>query len=221
MDASTRKTLAARVMAKKKPAEPEIDDLKTAVLAESLRIIRSEGVGALSIRRVARNLGFSHAAPYRHFPTQQHIFAALTERGFELFSGALKANLPPLYHTEQLENRLREMCHNYFRFVFENPDYYQYIFGPPRFDHHQFPELQQKGTGSFEILTEQIAAMVHAGAIAQGDVVALSMFVFSTMHGASSLMLNGVTEHLVADPARREMLTKFIEQKIIAALKQH
>lgn len=206
-------------MAKKPPKEPEIDDLRSAVLAESLKIMKSEGVGALSIRRVARNLGFSHGAPYRHFPTREHIFAALTERGFELFSAALRRNLPPIYETEKLDQRLHTMCTNYFAFVFENPDYYQYIFGPMRFGHEKFPELQTKSFGSFEILTEQIAAMLHAGTIAQGDVLAISMFVFSTMHGAASLMLSGVTEFLAGGKETQDALAKFMEAKIFVALR--
>lgn len=198
-------------------AEPE--DLRGAVLTEALRIIKSEGVGALSIRKVARNLGFSHGAPYRHFPTREHILAALTERGFELFSAALLRNLTPLYEVEKLDARLAQMCENYFAFVFENPDYYQYIFGPPRFDHRGFPVLQEKSFGSFAILTEQIRAMMHAGTIAKGDVLAVSMFVFSAMHGAASLMLNGVTEHLVADQKTRAALSDFIQEKITQAIK--
>ena len=38
-------------------------------------------------------------------------------------------------------------------------------------------------------------------------------------HGAASLMLNGVTEHLVADQKTRAALSAFIEEKIFVALR--
>ncbi len=195
------------------------EDLRTAVLTESLNILRSEGIGALSIRKVARNLGISHGAPYRHFPTREHILAALTERGFTLFAAALRENLTPLYEVDKLEERLMMMCENYFRFVFRNTDYYQFIFGPRRFPHLSFPEVESKADMSFAILTEQVAAMMHAGHIRRSDVTAVSMFVFSAMHGAASLMLNGVTEHLVADQKMRNALSAFVQQKILTAIR--
>lgn len=111
---------------------------------ESLRVLREEGLRSLSIRKVARNLGFSHGAPYRHFPTREHLLAALAERGFTLFSAALLRDLPPLYATEKLELRLEKMCANYFAFAFDNPDYYQYIFGTSHFDHAAFPPPARK-----------------------------------------------------------------------------
>lgn len=204
---------------KKADQDAVSDDSRTAILDESLRVLREEGLRSLSIRKVARNLGFSHGAPYRHFPTREHLLAALAERGFTLFSAALLRDLPPLYATEKLELRLEKMCANYFAFAFDSPDYYQYIFGTSHFDHAAFPHLQEKGNGSFAILTEQISAMMHARLIVQSDVLGTAMFVFATMHGAAMLMLSGVTEALSAGKKSQAALAQFLEVKILAALR--
>lgn len=194
------------------------EDARSAILSESLTILREEGIGGLSIRKVAANLGLSHAAPYRHYPTRDHILAALTESAFALFLETLRRDLPPIYETEKLHMRLLKMCDNYYAFAFENPDYYRFMFGPPVFAVTSFPEVQQRADAAFHFLVEQMSAMVHARAIAQSDPVVLSMFVFSTMHGSASLMLNGITGHLVADGKTRDDLAKFLQAKILSAI---
>jgi len=203
---------------KSSPEEVLSDDVKSAILAESLKILRNDGLQGLSIRKVAQNLGISHGAPYRHYATREHILAALTERAFTLFAERLKQNLSPLYETEKLTERLLMMCDNYYAFVFENPDYYRFMFGPPLVDHGGHPSLQTKADEAFAILVEQIAAMIYAKLAQPSDALAVSMFVFSTMHGSASLMLNGATEHLIGNKGAREKLAKFMQMKIMEAI---
>jgi len=42
-------------------------DLRSALLQASLALIDESGIGALSLREVARKAGVSHNAPYPHF----------------------------------------------------------------------------------------------------------------------------------------------------------
>ena len=46
-------------------------DLKQALLEETARILREEGESALSLRRLASNLGVSRTAPYNHFENKE------------------------------------------------------------------------------------------------------------------------------------------------------
>jgi AcrR family transcriptional regulator len=46
-------------------------DLKNALIAAGVDILAHEGIGALSLRSVARRAGVSHSAPYAHFATNK------------------------------------------------------------------------------------------------------------------------------------------------------
>jgi AcrR family transcriptional regulator len=48
-----------------------IKDLKEKVLTASLELIQTQGLGALSMREVARRAGVSHQAPYHHFADKE------------------------------------------------------------------------------------------------------------------------------------------------------
>jgi AcrR family transcriptional regulator len=57
-------------------------NLRDALIDAALVVIREQGAGAVSLRALARDLGVSHAAPARHFPTRDALFAAIAERGY-------------------------------------------------------------------------------------------------------------------------------------------
>lgn len=53
--------------------------LREALLGEVRAVCTSDGPEAVSIARIARKLGVSSGAPFRLFPSREHIFAALVE----------------------------------------------------------------------------------------------------------------------------------------------
>lgn len=68
----------------------ERSTLRTAVLARAIVVLRDRGVGVLSLRRLATDLGVSHAAPARHFPDRQKLLEALAEEGFAMLAARLR-----------------------------------------------------------------------------------------------------------------------------------
>jgi AcrR family transcriptional regulator len=61
-------------------------DLRRALIAATVALIEEQGPEAFTLREVARRVGVSHTAPYRHFATWStvHGFAQLViDRAFE------------------------------------------------------------------------------------------------------------------------------------------
>ena len=65
-------------------------NLRNALLSAALEVVREEGVGAISLREVARRAGVSHAAPAHHFGDKAGLLTALATQGYELFGAALR-----------------------------------------------------------------------------------------------------------------------------------
>src|SRR6185369_5283320 len=57
-------------------------DLKNALIQAGVEILAKDGVGGLSLRKVALKAGVSHSAPYAHFTDKQALIAAISTEGF-------------------------------------------------------------------------------------------------------------------------------------------
>ena len=52
-------------------------ELRAALIEASFELLAESGLAAFSVAQVARRLGVSTAAPYRHFPDRDHLVAAV------------------------------------------------------------------------------------------------------------------------------------------------
>ena len=140
-------------------------DLRQTVLQEASNILEKEGLGALSLREVARRAGVSHNAPYRHFPDRDSLLAALVEEGFQMFADEL-ARRPR-----------REMGEAYVEFALSHPQRFRLMFGGTVKLEKRDRRAYEALLGSFSELGEDAP---YAAAAAWGLV-----------HGLAHLLLDG------------------------------
>ncbi len=57
-------------------------DLKTALIKAAQKLIKEQGIAALTLRAIAANVGVSHMAPYSHFKNKSELFQAVAASGF-------------------------------------------------------------------------------------------------------------------------------------------
>jgi AcrR family transcriptional regulator len=60
--------------------------LRDACIVAAREAIAEHGIEQLSLRDVARRLGVSHQAPYKHYPSRDHLLAEVMRRCFEGFA---------------------------------------------------------------------------------------------------------------------------------------
>ncbi|WP_372345656.1 TetR/AcrR family transcriptional regulator [Streptomyces sp. KL116D] len=56
--------------------------LRDRLIRTGVELVDAEGVGALTLREIARRAGVSHGAPRRYFPTHLELLSAIARRGF-------------------------------------------------------------------------------------------------------------------------------------------
>jgi AcrR family transcriptional regulator len=54
-------------------------DLEAALLAVSMEVVESQGATAVTVRDLARMVGVSPSAAYRHFPSRDHLMARVSQ----------------------------------------------------------------------------------------------------------------------------------------------
>jgi AcrR family transcriptional regulator len=161
-------------------SEPAVD-LREACVREALRIIGERGVEGLSIREVARRLGVSHQAPYKHFASSDHLLAEVVRRTFAEFSARLDAR--PAGSTP--EEDLRHMGEAYLRFAAEQPLHYRLMFGTRLPKPEEHPEMLRESRHAFSLLVNALQRL-HGKSRRQTQLDAL--FVWSTIHGMATIL---------------------------------
>lgn len=102
-------------------------DLRASLVATATQLLESEGAAALSLRRVAREAGVSHAAPYRHFRDKHELLEAVAAAGFR----SLQAQLETIADRCEASPRrqMLESCGAYVAEVLASPERAHLMFG--------------------------------------------------------------------------------------------
>lgn len=173
-------------------------DLREACVAEALRIVETSGFEKLSLREVARRLGVSHQAPYRHFPSRDHILAEIVSRAYSAFASHLEKRR----QTGDPDEDLCEMGRAYLSYAKKHSLQYQLMFSTPLPDPKKHPNMMAKAQQTFSLLHENVSAL-HA--LLQGSAQVRrsefdALFIWFTLHGLCSLMQSRVADQLALPP---------------------
>jgi AcrR family transcriptional regulator len=98
------------------------------ILEISRRLMRENGVAALSFNEIARHLGMKPPSLYTYFASKMAIYDALFRLGIEMFGQRMKeSSAEGGTTTEQLQRGIEA----YMSFATENPELYQLVFERP------------------------------------------------------------------------------------------
>jgi AcrR family transcriptional regulator len=114
----------------KAPAPYHHGNLHDALIDAAWIKIQEQGFEPLSLAALAKELGVSQAAPYRHFSDRDALLAAVSQRGFVMLSTAIEAIVKS---NSRKESALSRFAHTYARFGTENPEIYRLMYGSPLF----------------------------------------------------------------------------------------
>lgn len=160
-------------------------DLRAAVIVAALQLLTDRNSQPFSLREVARTVGVSPTAVYRHFPDKRALMDALAAEGLARLAAAQRA--AALASGGGVEG-FAATGRAYVRFALANPALFRLIFGQPA------------RSGSGRALSSDNAAMdqLHKQAAAAAGADAEEAFnttrevkAWALVHGLAMLMLDG------------------------------
>ena len=154
------------------------------------KLFLEEGEAALSMRRLAAEVGCSPMAPYRHFADKQALVAAIRTQAFNRLAEALDGV------AQNDRHRARDIGDAYVQFARENPAAYKLMFDLAQPDEAQYPELAAAAARAREAMAGYVHELVEAGVLV-GDPVELGYVFWAAIHGLIVLDLAG---RIPADP---------------------
>ena len=176
----------------------------------ALAIYRTEGLEALSFRRLADAMGLSHTLPYRYFPHKEALLMAMRvdcTLHFEQFVRQREIVQAPLLE------RIRSIAAGYVDYVQRNPADYLLIFATNQPPPDQYPELLAARRSLFDHIVEVLALCVRAGEL-KGEPRQLAHQFWIALHG---LMTLHVANQLVHGYTLEQLVAPLVERMLEAA----
>lgn len=125
------------------------------------RHLAEQGAANLSLRAVARDLGFVSSAVYRYFASRDELLTALILDGYNSMGAAVEAAEAPVERAD-LAGRFTAICHTVRDWATANPHEYALLYGTPVPGYH----APQDTVGPATRITSLLGAVLVDGAAA-------------------------------------------------------
>lgn len=170
-------------------------DLREALVQASYDLVLMKGAENFTLAEACRLAGVSTAAPYKHFKDRDEVLALIVARGFDRMSEqSMRAVEAAGVGTLA---GIIAMGRAYVRFAVENENLFRLMFG-------QHPVVKTdedvvgEGMGCFSKVIEQVAIYCDRNDVA-GDPNEIAVRLWTFVHGASSLLIDGDYAVVVPD----------------------
>ncbi len=150
-------------------------------------ICEREGCAAVTARRIAKEMGLSAMALYRHFSSMEHLLAVVWNEGFAQLLAVMNV-------TSESKGGgvagFQESLRAYVRFGIDNPGLYRFMFTagarPEQFG------LENFGLDAMQRLREMIASIRQSGEITSARSSEMdAVFIWFLLHGLTTVAISG------------------------------
>jgi AcrR family transcriptional regulator len=163
------------------------DDVRAGILQASIALMNEGGLGALSMREVARRAGVSHQAPYHYFADRETILAELAGDGFDkLYDYMVSA----IGLAKDKAGKNRAMGEAYIRFALNHPEVFKLMFRCEMCDLSRYPDAKVKADRCFNVVVQTLGASGNSSDKTNPDLAPV-IASWSMAHGLATLMLEG------------------------------
>jgi AcrR family transcriptional regulator len=159
-------------------------ELKSDILAAAREIFVRDGYEAFTIRKLAKQVGFSPGNIYLYFKDKNEIFDCLVDQSFAELVAALPQ--PDDTKREDPVGLLKRSLRTYVKFGLEHPNHYRFSFLLQPAEHPR-PHKQR---AAYENLLRKVRLCIEAGRFKTNDVQLGTQALWAAAHGITSLFID-------------------------------
>jgi len=165
-------------------------DLPQQAHQQALDILRTQGDTAISLRAIAKRIGVSAPALYRHFADRESLLAELAITGFRLLRDRLRNRLSQVDQADP-RHALLHIGLAYVAFAEDEPNLYRLMFGGRLLPKGAHPQLDEAGLQAFRVLEETVENGQRVGYLKPLPLPLMTATAWSLVHGLSELTIDG------------------------------
>jgi AcrR family transcriptional regulator len=167
-------------------------DLAHALIDAAVELAHEGGPDAIVLREVARRVGVSPNAAYRHFDSLPDLVAQVAWVALGRMAGVMQAELDQVIPTsdpaQDAAHRLMAVGRGYIRFALAEPGLFATAFSSPHETSGDFGAPVDATTPE-GLLQERLDELVATGMLAPADYDTLAKTCWALAHGLSTLLL--------------------------------
>lgn len=162
------------------------ENLREKLTDTGIQLINAQGIGALSIRKVAALCQVSHSAPYRHFENKQAFLTAIKTHVEEQFLCHLQKALD---QTKEEEHPMLPFGKAYVAFFIAHPQYYTFFTRQEDIYFHFHPDFNQIQSNyrPFLLFKDQALAYYQSISLNKGQYTAALISQWARVHGLAGI----------------------------------
>lgn len=164
------------------PATYHHGDLPNALRRAAVEVIEERGVGAFSLREVARRAGVSHTAPAHHFGDMKGLLTSVAEQGFEELNRVCTVAIEGI---DDPVERMDALGRAYVGLARSHPGYCEVMWRVDIIDTTD-PELLACGFQSYDVLESAVTSVIESEQL-DVDIDTATWFCWSAMQGLVQL----------------------------------
>ena len=182
-------------------------NLRDALVEAAVDAVREGGPEALSLRELARRVGVSHAAAYRHFADREALVDVVAERSLEGLVSRVHRRLDTVDEADPVtaaRRRLVEIGVGYVEFALADTGLFRLLFTayPDAPDGKGDDAGEDAGEDPYGMLNVALDDLVRVGYLAERDRAGADVTCWAAVHGFSVLNVEGPLRGLT--PADRD-----------------
>ena len=168
-------------------SEHETEAFRERICDCAARLYVEEGPAAVTMRRIATDLGCGTMTPYRYYPNKESIMTAVRARGMHRFSQALEDALDS---PGDGRTRSRAVRDAYIGFARANTATYRLMFEYPE-PHRDDDAYREAHERMLRTVVAHVDVMIDEGRI-QADAPIFGHQIWAALHGAVMLEIAGM-----------------------------
>lgn len=163
--------------------------LRAALVDAGVQLAREGGPAAIVLREVARRIGVSPNAAYRHFAALPELSDAVADAALAALAASMRRELAAIPDGDDPLRALLAVGRGYVHFALDEPGLFAAAFS--RAKDHIDPDLDTPGgqRSASGMLHDALDGLAAAGLLAPEDRDAAVTMAWSSVHGLSMLLL--------------------------------